>query len=488
MSDGTRQLEDGHHRMWEQLDAELEPLVSGGALRQAIERLTAALEAMGDSGETAGLRAKVLARRGECLLDLDRSEEALQDARRSMELGGRSSENCGLAGWASYHLGELGRAQEYFDEALARDAQEVSHLTGRALVAMESGDLQRARTELNRALRQDADAVEALGLRGEVQLEMGELEAAARDLERALEQAPQEAEYALMLSRLYMVRGETEQALKVIDGAVDEDEDFALEALLLRSHIHLVSGDTKTARSDAIRASNLFPDEAFAFVQLAHVQLGEGSLALAKKAAERAVLLDPSLPDSYIVRAAAHQMAGDEERAKEDFQRASQAPAELPMFLLGPAYEAMQAPPLGLDPSILEALGGQGQAGGFDPSVFAQVFGGTDGEQGHGPAPGAMPPGMNPMNMLGKIFDDAGNIRRPFKPIFEMAFKNAPKIMENLPPGLLGDIDKEELEKIDFSELSSEELEERMREFYQMMQSGGGPFSPDNGDGGDGEE
>ena len=99
-----------------------------------------------------------------------------------------------------------------------------------------------------------------------------------------------------------------------------------------------------------------------------------------------------------------------------------------------------------------------------------------------------MPGGMDPMNMLGKIFDDSGNIRSPFKPIFQMAFKNAPKIVENLPPGLLGDIDKEELEKIDFSELSPEEMEERMRRFYQMMQSGAGPFSPEDDDSDDDDD
>ncbi len=488
MSEGNRELEDNHQVMWEQLNAELEPLVTGGAMRQAIERLTAALGMMGSGDETATLRARVLTRRGECLLDLDRADEALEDALQSMELAGRTFENCGLAGWASYHLDEIGRAGEYFDEALEDEPDDVELLTGRALVAMERDDLERARSDLSRALNRDADAAEVLGLRGEVHLEMGDLEAAARDLERAFEQAPQEPEYALMLARLYMVQGETAKALGVIDHAVDEDEDFALEALLLRSHIHRISKDSAAARSDAIRASNLYPDEAFAFVQLAHVQLGQDKLALAKKAAERAVLLDPSLPDSYMVRAAAHKMAGDEEQARQDFERGSQAPPELPMFLMGPAYKAVRVPPMGLDPSIFEAFEEEMGSKGFDPSAFAEAFGAAGGQGAGGPGAGSMPGGMDPMNMLGKIFDDSGNIRGPFKPIFKMAFKNAPKIVENLPPGLLGDIDKEELEKIDFSELSPEEMEERMRRFYQMMQSGAGPFSPDDDDSGDDDD
>lgn len=480
MSNDDQEMDDAHRTMWEQLDAELQPLVDGGALRQAIERLTAALETMGEKAQTAELRSRLLARRGECLLDLDRADEALDDARRSMELGGRNADNCGLAGWASYHLDETRQAREYFDEAVDDDPQDVTLWTGRALVWMELDEFERARSDLSRALNHDSHAADVLGLRGEVHLHIGDLEAASRDLQRAVEEAPQEAEYALMLARLHLVGGDTDQALEVIDPAVDEDAEFALEAILLRSHLHLMAGDNKAARSDAIRASNLYPDEAFAFVQLAHVQLAQGNLALAKKAAQRAVLLDPSLPDSYMVRAAARKMAGDQQEAREDFERASQAPAELPMFLLGPAHRVVDVPPMGLDPSILEMLGEESQQGGFDPSMFADAFGG-DGPAG----PAGMPGGMNPMDMLGKVFDDSGNIRGPFKPVFEMAFKNAPKIMENIPEELLGDIDKEELEQIDFSELSSEEIEERMRRFYQMMQSGAGPFSPDDDDSGD---
>ena len=202
---------------------------------------------------------------------------------------------------------------------------------------------------------------------------------------------------------------------------------------------------------------------------------------LAKRAAERAVLLDPSLSDAYMVRGAARQMADDAEAAKEDFERASRAPVELPIFLLGPAHELVEGSAMGLDASLLEMLADQTGSGGFDPAAFAGAFG-ADGTAG------PMPGGMDPMTMLDQIFDNEGNIRGPLKPIFRMAFKNAPKIMENLPPGLLGNFDKEDLEQFDVSELSSEEIEERMRQFYRMMKSGHGPFSPsDDDDSDDGE-
>ena len=482
---GEAPLSKEHRAMWDQLDAELEPLFDGGALRQAAQRLTAALDAMGDGQQTERLRARLLIRRGECYLDLDEGEAALADARRSMEMGGRNAAASGLAGWASFYLDKSSQAREYFDEALREEPDDVTLLTGRALVLMELDEFERARADLTHALHQEPEDSEILGLRGEVHIQIGDLEAASRDLEAALAQAPEESEYALMLARLHLVEGDVDRALEVVDSAVDEDEAFALEALLLRSHLHLVAGQSGAARADAIRASNLFPDEAFAFVQLAHVQLAEGKLGLARKAAERAVLLDPSLSDAYMVRGAAHQMDGEAEEAKEDFERASRAPAELPIFLLGPAREFVDGASLGIDSSLLEMLGEQsGSASGFDPSAFSGLFGGGSGPEGQAdPSAGPGMPGMDPMNMLDQIFDESGNIRGPLKPIFEMAFKNAPKIMENLPPGLLGDIDKEELEQLDFSEMSSREIEERMRQFYRLMKTGGRPT--DDGDDGD---
>ena len=469
---GENDVGQEHQQMWEQLDKELRSLIEGGALRQAITRLTATLEMMG-SAEAAPLRAQMLARRAELLLDLDDGEAALVDARKAISLGLRDASSYGPAGWASYHLDKPEKAREYFDRALSDAPDEVTLLTGRALTLMDLNQFDLARADLTHALHQDDGDAGLLAIRGEVYLRMGDLDGAGADLEKAFELDAGDPEIALSLARLYLVGGEIEKALSVIDYAVEEDDEFALEAILLRSHLRLMSGASKPARSDALRASNLYSDEAFSFVQLAHVELAEGNLNMAQKAAERAVMLDPSLPDSYMVRGAASQMAGDAEAAKKDFERASRAPAELPHFLLGPAQDATGGA-AGMNQPLLDMLSGQGAAG-FDPAALAGAFG-----QGAKPGaiPGGMPGGMDPMNMLDQIFNDSGEIRGPLKPFFEMAFKNAPKIMKNLPPSMLGGVNKEELEGMDLSDLSSEEVEERMREFYQLMKSGKNPFDP----------
>ncbi|MFW6330645.1 MAG: tetratricopeptide repeat protein, partial [Gemmatimonadota bacterium] len=208
-----------------------------------------------------------------------------------MEHGWDGAEVFDAAGWASYGLDRPESAREHFDEALERDPDQVSSLMGRALALIEIDDLDHARSDLTHALNIESNDPELYALRGEVSVRMAQFEQAERDLSQARQLAPAESDYALQLARLLMVQGRAEEASEVIDAAVD-DEATALEALLLRSHIHLLGGRAEEARADAIRASNNFPDEAFAFVQLAHVQLAGGQSNLALKAAERAVELD----------------------------------------------------------------------------------------------------------------------------------------------------------------------------------------------------
>lgn len=90
------------------------------------------------------------------------------------------------------------------------------------------------------------------------------------------------------------------------------------------------------------------------------------------------------------------------------------------------------------------------------------------------------------MSLLGQVFDESGNMKGRFKPFLEMAMKNAPNILKNVPPSLLknvGGLDPSQIEGLDLSELSSEQIEEQMRQFYEMMQSGENPFDGVNENG-----
>jgi hypothetical protein len=105
---------------------------------------------------------------------------------------------------------------------------------------------------------------------------------------------------------------------------------------------------------------------------------------------------------------------------------------------------------------------------------------------GFGGLGGPGPFGVDPMKMLGQVFDEDGNVRPTFKPILRMAMKNAPALLKTMPPSMLknmGGIDPDQLENFDPSQLSEEELEAQMRLFYKMVQSGQNPLDPTGGSG-----
>lgn len=471
-------LSDDQRRRLEEILEELEPVLETGSNHEGIAQISAFLD---DEALDGAIKAELFLRRAELRIDVEANDLAIEDVREAFELGASGATPNGIAGWAFFNLEKFEAARKHFEKALAESPDEIELLIGHALVLKELDELEHARADLSHAIHVEPANAELYAMRSEVHLAMRDLAAAERDIRQARELDADDPDYALALARLLMVSNSMDAALEVIDEAVGVGSDFSLDAILLRSHMRLLTGMSKEARDDAMRASNRYSDEAFAFVQLAHVQLAEGNVALSTKAAERAVKLDPSLPDSYLVRGAALQMAGKVEEAREDFARAQKAPAELPMFLLGPAYEAIDAG--GLNANILDMLNDQTQ-GGFDPASLEDAMKGFSGFPGMGA-------GADPMAMLGQLFDDSGSIRGPLKPFLDMALKNAPKIMQNMPPGLLanlGGFDPKQMGDLDLSNLSSEQIEEQMREFYKMMQSGKGPFGPGKDDEGKDEE
>ena len=476
--DGLATLSDEQKTQLEQIREEIEYTLTRRDVGTALSSLNSIRDNVPDTDEYELLHGALLALRADVYLDLGDMERAREDADRAMDIGWTDVGVFDVAGWAHFGKDRPETAREFFDEALERDPDRVSSLLGRALALQDIDELDMARSDLTHALNVEPDNAELYAVRSEIMLRQQQFDQAESDIEQAIELEPDDPEYRLTHARLLMVRGNVDEASTAVLPAADR-EDASLEALLMRSHLHLLQGNSSSARADAIRASNRFPDEAFAFVQLAHVQLAEGNLNLAKKAAERAVELDASLPDSYMVRGAALHMSGESDEAAEDFERAKSAPAELPMFLLGNCYDVLQES--GLEMSINDMLSQyQANAGSSEGAANAGAkspFGGLGGMGG-----------LDPMKLMGQLFDDSGEMKGQYKPFLEMAMKNAPNILKNVPPSLLknvGGLDPSQLEGLELDDLSSEQIEDQMRKFYEMMQSGEGPFAdsdaPDDG-------
>ncbi len=480
---GIQTLPDDQRERLETILDELEPLAES-KLAQALNYLNQILRNIPDGDDYDRLRGALLARRAALELDAGRDASAREDIERAMELGWHDIEAYVTAGWAHYATDREGRAREYFDDAIEVAPDHISALTGRAIALMEIDELELALADLTHALNLDPDDPELHALRCEVHVGMQNLDRAEDDIDKARELAPHDPEHALTSARLLTVLGRPDEAREDIEDAIQQEA--GLESLLLYSYLLLLAGDDEEARRYAIRASNQYPDEAFAFVQLVHVELAEGNISLAKKAADRAVKLDSSLPDGYRVRGATLQMMGEPEQARDDLERASQAPAELPMFLLGTFYEHFETS--GFHRTMMNRIRQRTQSstgpGDTEAGAGAEA----------GPAGGAPPPGfddLDPASMMGEMFDEEGELDDRVKPLLEMALNNAPDILEQMPPGMLerfGGVDPDRLDEVDFDELSSDELEQQMQQIYQMLESGQNPFDLFGGGFGPGDD
>src|SRR5690554_1999921 len=299
------------------------------------------LEEAGQARGSKLLRGALYFLRAEMMLDVGEFDETGENIEVALSAGWRIPEAFDVAGWVQYVDERPAAARDYFNRALSRNPDLISSLRGRALALVDLDELDHARSDLTHAINLDGQDAELYALRSDIFVRQHQLEQAERDIRQARERDA-DPEYALQYARLLLIQGRNEKAARIIEEAVQAD--ISLEALLLRSHLHLTGGRLKQARADAIRASNIYSDDAFAFVQLAHIQLAAKKTTQALKAGERAVQLDPSLSDAYLVRGAARHLDGQSAGAREDFERAHQAPAELPHFLFGPCYEVLGAP------------------------------------------------------------------------------------------------------------------------------------------------
>lgn len=476
-----------------QIDAfrqRLEPCIEAGELAEALEILDTELaHGLGRPGSDELVRGAMLAMGAEILVDLEEAESALEHLEEALVLGWITASVYRTQGWAWLTMESFEEALDSFDQALSLDEKDTLALHGQAMALVELEEYPAALEALDQAIALDQaekSRVALYALRSEVHLFTGDSATAERDLVRARDLDPEDEDLRLDHTRILVGMGQVARALEVLD-PLASSSDAPLAALLLRSHLRLLEGHAQLAVEDAMSASNRYPDEAFGFVQLAHVQLAKANVTLAIKAAERAVHLDPTLTDAYLVRAAARQLKGLSAEAREDFERARQAPMELPHFLLGSVAEAMGEQGYGdaIWKMFEDAAEGPVGPGAGAASAGAQTAG-PGGAPGFGPLPGGMG-GMDPMAILGQLFDDQGNMRGPLKPFFEMALRNAPRMMKNMPPEMIqrmGGIDPKALEDVDLSNLSSEQIEEQMRQLYRMLQSGQNPLAGFPGMGG----
>jgi tetratricopeptide (TPR) repeat protein len=477
---GLEQLADAKTRRLDDLRGRISDLLSSGYDHLAIQRCTEALEA---SDTATLLEGALRTERADLWLDIDRPDKALDDIERALSIGWKRADTYSIGGWAEFAVDAPEDAKQYFERALELDPEHIPALIGRSFVLQQLERFERAVSDLSFAINHEPENPQLYAFRAEIRLEADQLDEAKADIQKAVEIAPDAPEFELQLARIAVAEGRPSEAfeqLTEIDFPLETPIGF--EAALLESHLALSHQRQAHAKSLVLPAANTYPESPFAFVQLARIGLYEERYEWAYRMADRAVELDPSVPDVYLARAAAAKKLGDDEQADADWERGQKAEIELPLILLDYCYAydggfeledeillEFEKPFFGASTSEAES---GAEAFGFDEQPGDEQDFQSD-----------------PMSMFGYAFDDSGEIKPQFRPMLEMIVQNAPNIVENLPSGLvqqLGGVDPEKLQQADLSEMSTEEIEERLKQLYKLMESGQNPFDnnePPNGPG-----
>ena len=215
-----------------------------------------------------------------------------------------------------------------------------------ALQRYERNDLTGAAVQLRNAIQSDRKNIAAQLLLGRVLLGSGELKSAEAALEEALKQGVSMSEVAPLLGQVYLQLGETRKLLDTVTtngvppallpeiltlrgtalamsgglgaasaafGQARQLDPKAVGPYIAEAPLLLRAGEGERARTTALKATELAPDNPMAWYQLGTIQHALGDLKSALMSLDKAIAIRPKLVDAHVSRAAVlmatHQQA-----------------------------------------------------------------------------------------------------------------------------------------------------------------------------------
>ena len=206
-----------------------------------------------------------------------------------------------------------------------------------ALQRYERNDLAGAAVQLRNALQNDRKNIAAQLLLGRVLLAAGDLKAAEAALEEARKQGVSMSEVAPLLGQVYLQLGEPKKLLDTVTtngvppallpeiltlrgtaqamsgglGAASASftqarqlDPKAVGPYIAEAPLLLRAGEGERARTTALKATELAPDNPMAWYQLGTIQHALGDLKSALLSLDKAIAIRPKLVDAHVSRAA----------------------------------------------------------------------------------------------------------------------------------------------------------------------------------------
>ncbi|HVH32316.1 MAG TPA: tetratricopeptide repeat protein [bacterium] len=278
----------------------------------ALERLTAALE----ENNSSDVLSKILLSRGNALLALGRSEAAIEDYSRAIQINPDLQAAYANRGTAFLKLAARDRAAE--DLARAGQFEWVTQ-ANQAALDLARGRNEAARDTYDRLIRAHPETGSVYLNRGVSSAAVGDHRRAVEDFSRALQQS--------MDAIAYYDRGLSLAALDQLQRAV-EDYTAALRITPQNAAAHYARGVAQAglghydqAVEDFTRAIQIDPaiEAAYRDRGAAYLLLGRFDPAIADSTT--AVTLDPHDANAYFNRGLSYTLQGDAQKAIADMQK-----------------------------------------------------------------------------------------------------------------------------------------------------------------------
>lgn len=301
--------------------------------------------------------ALTYANRAVNLSDLGKRVQAAAYSERAVELAPRLAWVHVCRGWVLLASGDIDRALEHCDRAIEIDPDLKSAYTARAAVRYDKGEYNSAVFDCTRALRINAGDALAYSTRAAARVALGEFASAIDDATAALELAPDNLSALVNRGCARAELDRLESAAADLTRAIERDPENRV-ALRCRATVRYKMKDYAGAVDDATRAIRIDSGDWYAFYYRGlsyqeqerydeaikdftesleidrnqeSIRLRRGKLHLQLKDTESAIAdfddLISRFPDDdepYSLRAAAHRLAGDEEKAVQDARRAAE--------------------------------------------------------------------------------------------------------------------------------------------------------------------
>lgn len=276
-----------------------EAFVGRGALLDSLGRTEAAIA---DHRRAIELRpdfAMAHLLLGHCLVQVGRAQDGTECYDRVLALAPGSPEALHAKGNALRDIGKEDEAAAAYEAALQADSRHQASLGSLGDLLVQLGRHEAALAILDRLLRLRPDHVNALVLRGQVRLHSNKLVEATQDFKRALDLNPELGAAYVGVGGIQIKAREFEAAAASMRRAIELGSDQDIAAHLGLSQALRAMGFPDEAARSVDRARELSPQSPLVWYCLADLQLSQRQLKAAAASFQHACELKPDFADAH---------------------------------------------------------------------------------------------------------------------------------------------------------------------------------------------